>query len=46
MLGDGDGDGDGDGGDSGGGAVPAPFAGLGWAPRPSFAALARAYAPS
>ena len=38
MLGDGDGDGD--------GAVPAPFAGLGWAPRPSFAALARAYAPS
>jgi hypothetical protein len=25
---------------------PAPYAGLGWAPRPSFAALARAYAPS
>ena len=42
MLGDGDGDSDG----GGGGAVPAPFAGLGWAPRPSFAALARAYAPS
>jgi hypothetical protein len=28
------------------GAGPAPFTGLGWAPRPSFAALARAYAPS
>lgn len=25
---------------------PAPYAGLGWAPRPSFAALGRAYAPS